>query len=77
MSESSFEENLRRLEEVIEDLENRDLPLEEAVSRFEEGMRMVKTCEEFLTSARLRVEQLIAEVGGGYRVEEWEGGGGQ
>jgi len=72
MSESSFEESLRRLEEVIWDLENRDLPLEEAISRFEEGMRIVKVCEEFLTSARLRVEQLIAEAGGGYRVEEWK-----
>ncbi|MBI4529981.1 MAG: exodeoxyribonuclease VII small subunit [Candidatus Latescibacteria bacterium] len=72
MSESSFEESLRRLEEVIGDLENSDLPLGEAISRFEEGMRIVKVCEEFLTSARLRVEQLIAEVGGGYRVEEWK-----
>ena len=74
MLKNSFEENLRCLWEIVQDLEDKDLSLEEAISHFEKGMNRVKACEEFLASARLRVEQLIVEVGGGYRIEEWKAG---
>lgn len=71
MSNGSFEESLRRLETIVSDIENKDLPLDEAISQFEEGMKTVKMCEGFLTAARLRVEKLIHDSEGDPRVEEF------
>lgn len=71
MSNGSFEESLRRLETIVSDIENKDLPLEEVISQFEEGMKTVKMCEGFLTAARLRVDKLIQDSEGGSRVEEF------
>lgn len=71
MSNGSFEESLRRLETIVSDLENKDLPLEEAISSFEEGMKTVKMCEGLLTAARLKVEKLIQDSQGEPRFEEF------
>lgn len=60
----SFEAALKRLEDVVGDLESGRLSLEESLSRFEEGMRLSKLCQQKLKGVELRIEKLVAENGG-------------
>jgi exodeoxyribonuclease VII small subunit len=62
--EMSFEAALKRLEDVVGDLESGRLSLEESLSRFEEGMRLSKLCQQKLKGVELRIEKLVAENGG-------------
>ena len=60
----SFEEALRRLEEIVEMLESDELPLEKALEVFEEGVRMSRICSEIRQRAELKVEELIRQSDG-------------
>ncbi len=53
-----FEELLARLEEIVSDMENGELPLEKLLASYEEGMRLVKACGDRLTDAEQKVEIL-------------------
>ena len=67
-----FEESYRRLEELVAEMERGDLPLEELLTRFEEGVRLVKHCRGFLKQAQLRVEQYIEQRDGHWVLKELE-----
>jgi len=54
-----LEERLRQLEEIVRKLESPDLPLEEALALYEEGVRLVRACERSLREMRERVEVLV------------------
>jgi len=54
-----FEERLSRLEELAEKIKEPDLPLEEAVAVFEEGVKLAKGLEKDLDKIEGRVEQLL------------------
>ena len=58
-SERSYEEALKRLEEIVERLEGGDLTLEESLSLFEEGIGLAKFCNGKLDAAEGRVEMLL------------------
>jgi len=55
----SFEQRMSRLEELTEKIKDGDLPLEEAVSVFEEGIRLAKGLEKELSKIERKVEVLI------------------
>ena len=59
--EPSFEQILARLQQVVERLESGELPLEESLSAFEEGIRLSRLGSERLDSAERRVEELLAD----------------
>lgn len=59
----SFEELLARLKEVVERLEKGDLPLEESLAVFEEGIRLSRLGERKLDEAERRVELLLSRDG--------------
>ena len=59
----SLEARLRRLEEIVGDLETQELELDRALALFEEGVGHVKEAEKVLEKARLRVEELLGEEG--------------
>ena len=59
MDEVPFEEALRQLEAIVSRLETGDLPLEEALSVFEEGVRLTKLCSQRLNEAERRVNILV------------------
>jgi exodeoxyribonuclease VII small subunit len=65
--EIKFEEALRRLEEIVEMLESDELPLDEALELFEEGIRMSRICSKILERAEMRIEELIRENDGTVR----------
>jgi exodeoxyribonuclease VII small subunit len=57
-----FEELLARLEQIVSDMENAELPLEKLLSSYEEGMRLVKACGNRLVDAEQKVEILSRSV---------------
>lgn len=62
MSETTFEQALTELEEIIKKLEDGKLPLEDAVKAFERGSELKKICEEKLKNAQLKIEMLSEKV---------------
>ena len=60
----SFEESLADLEEIVAKLESGDLPLEESLQLFEEGVRLSRTCRERVTQAERRIEVLMRDSSG-------------
>ena len=56
-----FEANLAALEKTVAALEAGDLPLEDALKRFEEGTRLLRRCEAALKRAEQRIEILLKE----------------
>ncbi len=59
----SFEASLERLESLIEAMENGDIPLADLVAKFEEGSKLLKTCQSQLKQAELKIEQLNLKTG--------------
>ena len=56
MAKDTFESRLERLKDVVEKLERGDLPLEEGVALYKEGLELVKACGKQLESARHEVK---------------------
>lgn len=56
---ASFEEQLMALEQVVERLERGELPLDESVQLFEEGMRLSEACKKQLEDAEGRIQVLV------------------
>ncbi len=56
---SSFEDAMRRLSHIVEDLEGGALSLEESLARFEEGVRLARSSQAQLDAAEARVEELM------------------
>jgi exodeoxyribonuclease VII small subunit len=60
----NFETNLERLDNLVRELEDADLPLEKALQLYEEGMKLSEACHKQLEEAEGRVEILRKRVGG-------------
>lgn len=57
----SFEESLKKLETIVEQLEKGDLSLEESLKLFEEGVSLSTACKQELEAAEGKVEMLIKQ----------------
>ncbi len=57
----SFEEALEALEKIVTELENTELPLEKALKRFEEGIKLARRCHQLLEEAEQKIEVLLKE----------------
>jgi exodeoxyribonuclease VII small subunit len=64
MTDLKFEEALARLEEIVHTLESGNLPLEESLQAFEEGIRLAKSCAKYLEEAERRIELLTKDESG-------------
>jgi exodeoxyribonuclease VII small subunit len=69
---ADFEKRLTDLESVVERLEQGDLPLEESVRLFEEGMKLSQSCKLELDSAEGRIQVLIEQGGGKMKAQMLE-----
>ncbi|MDJ0880408.1 MAG: exodeoxyribonuclease VII small subunit [Gammaproteobacteria bacterium] len=58
-----FEKSLKQLESIVQQMENGELALEESLIKFEEGIKLAKSCQNALSSAELKVNQLIEKNG--------------
>ncbi len=60
ISEMSFEDALRALEEVVRRLEGGEVPLDDSISLYERGERLRKHCQARLDAAQARIEKIVA-----------------
>jgi exodeoxyribonuclease VII small subunit len=66
---ASFEESLKRLEKIVEQMEGGDLPLEDSIKLFEEGMSLSAQCKDHLDQAEGKVQILIKQRDGSMKTE--------
>ena len=59
MAEMKFEDGLKRLEKIVDELEAGDIPLDEALEKYEEGIKLSKMCAKKLELAKKKVEILL------------------
>ena len=62
--ELKFEDGLKRLEEIVAKLESGNLPLDDSLKLFEEGVKLVRFCNERLAEAQQKVELLTKDQAG-------------
>ena len=67
MKEVKFEEKMKKLETIANELEKGDLSLEESVSKFEEGMKISKECNEIIQKTEKKITMLLQKDG---KIEE-------
>lgn len=68
----SFEKNIERLEAIVRQLDNANLPLEEALQIYEEGMKLSEVCQKQLQDAECRIQILMKKAGGKVVAEPFE-----
>lgn len=68
--ELRFEDAFKRLETLVDEMERGELPLEDLLARFEEGVKLVRHCQAFLKQAQLRVEQYVEQKNGHWVLKE-------
>ena len=66
----SFEECLQSLEKVVERIEGGELSLEDSLGTFEEGVRLVRSCNRKLSDVERRIEVLTKDSDGRARLQE-------
>jgi exodeoxyribonuclease VII small subunit len=59
----TFEESMSRLEEIVSELEKNEKPLDETITLFEEGLQLVKSCDEKLKGYEAKIDQLVKNNG--------------
>jgi exodeoxyribonuclease VII small subunit len=60
-SAKNFEQSITELEKIVETLEQGDLPLEETLKKFEEGMKLSQYCQTALNEAQNKINQLMKD----------------
>ena len=73
--EVEFETALKKLETIVENLEQGDLTLEAALKQYEEGVRMAGICSKRLSEAEKKVEVLMKTSGGKLKTAAFESNG--
>ena len=71
MAAVKFEDALARLETIVTELERGDLPLNDSLKMFEEGIKLSKTCLKMLDDAERKVEIVVQDKDGKKRVEAY------
>ena len=62
-NKQNFEESMKKLEEIVTELEKGELSLDESVSKFEEGINISKECNKMLESAEKKISILLENDG--------------
>ena len=64
MAKKTFEMAMKQLEQIVQDLETGDMPLEKAIKKFEEGIKVSKYCSEKLDESEKRITLLMRDSDG-------------
>lgn len=59
----TFEESLKELEIIVKDLESGNIPLDDAIDKFNDAMQLAKTCSEKLKKAEANVNKILKDNG--------------
>ena len=68
-NEISFEESLKRLENLVNKMESGDATLEQSLVWFEEGMDLIKLCQIQLNNAEQKVQELVKKTDGKFELK--------
>lgn len=68
----NLEKALQDLETIVDELESGDLPLDKAMKKFEDGIKLTRNCQAALKDAEQKVEILLKSVGGDEALEDFE-----
>lgn len=68
----TFEAAITRLEQLVEEMESKNIALQDLIVRYEEGIQLVKVCEERLNQAEKRIEILTRNAAGKPELAEFE-----
>jgi exodeoxyribonuclease VII small subunit len=66
---ANFEDSLKKLETIVTQLEDGDLPLEQSLKLFEEGVGLAAVCKQELDAAEGKVEMLVKQRDGSMKLE--------
>jgi len=72
MAEMKFEEALKKLEKIVDDLEDGNLPLDDSLDKYEEGIKLSKLCAKKLEVAKKKVELLLKSEDGTYELRPFD-----
>jgi len=72
MAKETFETSLKKLEELVTQLENGELSLEESLRCFEAGVKRVGRCQELLSAAEAKVQVLSRDAGGDLQLQPFD-----
>lgn len=61
MAKKNFEQSMKQLEKIVQELESGDLPLEKAIKKFEEGIQLSKFCSQKLDETEKRITILMQD----------------
>jgi exodeoxyribonuclease VII small subunit len=61
MAKQTFEKAMKKLEQIVQELESGDQPLEEAVKKFEEGIKLSRYCSEKLDETEKKIDILLKD----------------
>ena len=64
MAQKTFEQSMKHLERIVKELEDGDLPLEKAIKKFEEGMKLTKLCSAKLDETEKKISVLLKNTEG-------------
>lgn len=70
--ELKFEKAMEKLEKIVEDLETGNIPLEEALKKYEEGVRLSNACQKKLKDAEKKIEVLSRNRDGSFKTEPFD-----
>jgi len=68
----SFEDSMKRLDQIVEQLEEDKLPLDKMIALYEEGVSLARSCGEKLEAAEQKVKLIAKKAGGGIALEEFD-----
>ena len=68
----NLEKSLAELEQLVEELESGDLPLDKAMKKFEQGIKLTRNCQTALKEAEQKVEILLQSTGGEGALQDFE-----
>ena len=71
MENISYEESVKRLEKIVEDLESKNLSLDESIKKYEEGIALYKNCSKLLQEYENKVEILSKNQDGEIKLEDF------
>jgi len=64
MAQKTFEQSMKQLERIVQELEDGELPLEKAIKKFEEGIKLTQFCSAKLDETEKKVSVLIKDAEG-------------
>jgi exodeoxyribonuclease VII small subunit len=70
----SFEDNLKKLEEIVSELEQGNLPLDRSLRLYEEAISAYRTCHDLLEQAEAKITKLVETLSGELEEEPFEVG---